>query len=89
MVNQFDLSNNSVIFEKFFFDMPNKTLLRTIYIAAIALLITLFDASAQSRVPGYVRDSIAKSFQRIVREEVKGCYPKIEDIRSESPHLRY
>lgn len=61
--------------------MPNMTLLRTIYIAAIALLITLFDASAQSRVPGYIRDSIAKSFQRIAREEVKGCYPKIEDIR--------
>ena len=46
-----------------------------------SLLVLPLDVDAQGRVSKVVQDSIARSFQRIAREEVKGCYPKIEDLR--------
>ena len=75
------MSNNSVIFEKFLFVMQHHILRHTLFITIILLFVSVFSASAQERVPNYMRDSIAKAFQRIVREEVRGSYPKIEDIR--------
>lgn len=81
MKNQFDLSNISAIFEKILSIMRKLNNLFILLFALCSLLVSPLDADAQGRVSKVVQDSIARSFQRIAREEVKGCYPKIEDLR--------